>query len=49
MNTVKFQAKKYNWNIDLELDPVPELTSPHAQRWDIDETGARDGVDPKLR
>ena len=39
MNTVKFQAKKYNSNTDLELDPVPELTSPHDQRWDIDETG----------
>ena len=45
MNTVKFQAKKYNSNTDLELDPVPELTSP---AWTIDvtdETGARDGVD----
>ena len=33
--------------MDLELDPDLELTLPHDVRWDIDGTGARDGVDPQ--
>ena len=35
--------------MDLKLDLDPELTPLHDLRWDIDGTGARDGVDPKLR
>ena len=42
MNTVKFQAKKYNWNTDLELDPVPRVDLPSMI---YGETSARDGVD----
>ena len=35
--------------MDLELDPDLELTPHHELRRDIDGTGARDRVDPKLR
>ena len=33
----------------MQLNPDPELTPLHDPRQDIDGTGARDGVDPKLR
>ena len=33
----------------LELDPDSRVNPPHDLRLDIDGTGARDRVDPKLR
>ena len=35
--------------MDMELDLDPEFTPQHDLRWDMDGTGAGDGVDPKLR
>ena len=46
---MKIQVKKYNPNMDLELDLDPELTLHNELRWEIDEIWARDRVGPKLR
>ena len=43
----KLRSKSCNPNRDLQLDPDPELTSPHGQMREIDGTGVRDGVDPQ--
>ena len=40
---MEWTPKRYNTNRDLDL----ELTPKHDLRWDIDGTGAGDGVDPQ--
>ena len=46
---MQWTLKRYNKNMDLELDPDSDLTPTHDLRWNIDGPGDRDGVDPKLR
>ena len=45
---MEWTFKRYNANMHPELDPDPEFT-PHDLSCDLDGTGARDGVEPKLR